>query len=129
MITASDVKDFLKTKIVDVNNWYGGALKNSDEKGICVYSKPAMGKNLYAIGQKHSIKLNGFSILIHWNKNYKESEIKSAEVYEVLNNINSSIAGHRIIKTDFRTSNPVGVGVDENNIYEFVIYFDLHYER
>lgn len=131
MITASDVKEYLKSQINGVNNWYSGSLRDSKEKGICVYSKPAMSKNKVAVGgiDNTSTFVQGYAILIHWNKNAKTSEEKAMEIYTQLWGSNPVINGHRIIKIDLRDANPVSVGVDDNGIYEFVINFDILYER
>ena len=117
MITASNVKDYLKGSIDGVNNWFSGSLRSNKEKGICIYSKQAMGR------------VQGYSILIHWNKNASESEQKAMEVYEALWGQNPVINKHKVIKIDLRDANPIGVGVDDNGIYEFVINFDILYER
>ncbi len=50
MITSSNVKDYLKSKIDGVDRWYSGSLRSNDVKGICVYSKPSMGTNKVCVG-------------------------------------------------------------------------------
>lgn len=131
MITASNVKDYLKGSIDGVNNWFSGSLRSNKEKGICIYSKQAMGRNKVCLGglDNTSTFVQGYSILIHWNKNASESEQKAMEVYEALWGQNPVINKHKVIKIDLRDANPIGVGVDDNGIYEFVINFDFLYER
>ena len=131
MITASNVKDYLKDKIDVVNNWYSGSLRSNSEKGICVYSEQAMSRNEVCIGglDNTSTFVQGYSILIHWNKNAKESEEKAMEVYESLWGQNPVINKYKVIKINLRDANPICIGVDDNGIYEFVINFDILYER
>ena len=51
------------------------------------------------------------------------------EIYNALWGQNPVINGHRVIKIDLRDANPIGLGVDDNGIYEYVINFDILYER
>lgn len=131
MITASNVKDYLKDKIDGVNNWYSGSLRSDGGKGICVYSKAAMGGNKVCLGgvENTSTFAQGYSILIHWNKNANESEEKSMEVYKALWGKNPVINKHKVVNINLRDANPICIGVDDNGIYEFVINFDILYER
>lgn len=131
MITASDIKDYLKSHITGVNNWYSGSLRDNLEKSMCVYSKESMSNNKLAIGGKDSTSTfnQGYSVLIHWNKNAKESELKAMEVYNKFFGENPTINNHEVVEFDMRNSNPISVGVDDNGIYEFVINFDCLYKR
>jgi hypothetical protein len=131
VITSSNVKDYLKSKIDGVDRWYSGSLRSNDVKGICVYSKPSMGTNKVCVGglENTSTFIQGYSVLIHWTKNTIETELKSMEIYNALWGQNPVINGHRVIKIDLRDANPIGLGVDDNGIYEYVINFDILYER
>lgn len=131
MITASNVKDYLKGRIDGVNNWYCGSLRSNKEKCICVYSKQAMGRNTICLGglDNTSTFVQGYSVLVHWNKNANDSEQKAMEVYRTLWGQDPVINNHKVIKIDLRDANPIGLGVDDNGIYEFVINFDILYER
>ena len=130
MITISDFKDWLKTKI-DCPNWFAGGLRTTDEKVIVVYNGNAF-INPMAIGglQNSSYKGKGIRILIHWNKNVKESELKAMEVYNILHGLtNVEIAGKRVIQFNMRDPEPVYLGVDESGIFEYVIDLEIIYEK
>ncbi len=130
MITISDFKDWLKTKI-DCPNWFAGGLRTTDEKVIVVYNGNAF-INPMAIGglQNSSYKGKGIRILIHWNKNVKESELKAQEVYNILHGLtNAEIAGKRVIQFNMRGPEPVYLGVDESGIFEYVIDLEIIYEK
>ena len=129
-MTISDFRDWLKTKI-DCPNWYSGGLRTADEKAIVVYNGNAF-INPMAIGglQNSSYKGKGIRILIHWNKNVKESELKAQEVYNILHGLtNVEIAGKRVIQFNMRDPEPVYLGVDESGIFEYVIDLEIIYER
>lgn len=129
-MTISDFKDWLKTKI-DCPNWFAGGLRTTDEKTIVIYNGQAF-INPMAIGgpQNSSYKGKGIRILIHWNKNIKESEEKALEIYNALHGLsNVEIAGKRVIQINMRDPEPICLGVDESGIYEYVIDLEIIYER
>lgn len=129
-MTISDFRDWLKTKI-DCPNWFAGGLRTTDEKAIVIYNGQAF-VNPMAIGglQNSSYKGKGIRILIHWNKNVRESELKAQEVYDVINGLtNVEIANKRVIKFNMRDPEPVYLGVDDSGIYEYVIDLEIIYER
>jgi len=129
-MTISDFRDWLKTKI-DCPNWFAGGLRTTDEKAIVIYNGQAF-VNPMAIGgpQNSSYKGKGIRILVHWNKNVRESELKAQEVYSTIYGLtNVEIAGKRVIKFNMRDPEPVYLGVDESGIYEYVIDLEIIYER
>lgn len=129
-MTISDFRDWLKTKI-DCPNWSSGGLRTTDEKAIVIYNGQAF-INPMAIGglQNSSYKGKGIRILVHWNKNVRESELKAQEVYNAIHGLtNAEIAGKRIIKFNMRDPEPIYLGVDESGIYEYVIDLEIIHER
>lgn len=129
-MTISDFRDWLKTKI-DCPNWFAGGLRTTDEKAIVIYNGQAF-INPMAIGgpQNSSYKGKGIRMLIHWNKNVRETEIKAQEVYNTLHGLtNVIIAGKRVIQFNMRDPEPVYLGVDDSGIYEYVIDLEIIYER
>ena len=90
-----------------------------------------MGTNKVCVGglENTSTFIQGYSVLVHWTKNTIETELKSMEIYNALWGQNPVINGHRVIKINLRDANPIGLGVDDNGIYEYVINFDILYER
>ncbi len=129
-MTISDFKDWLK-EIIDCPNWSAGGLRTTDEKQIVAYNGRAF-TNPMAIGgiKNSSYKGKGIRILVHWNKNVKESEIKAQEVYEALYGLtNVKIAGKKVIQFKMRETEPIYLGVDDSGIYEYVIDLEIIHER
>ncbi|TCU74230.1 hypothetical protein EV204_104268 [Tissierella praeacuta] len=129
-MTISDFKDWLKTKI-DCPNWFTGGLRSIDQKSIVVYNGKAF-INPMAIGgiQNSSYKGKGIRILVHWNKNIKESELKAQEIYNFINGLtNVKIADKRVIQFKTRDPEPIYLGVDDSGIFEYVIDLEIVYER
>ena len=130
MITISDFKDWLKTKI-DCPTWYTGGLRSTEEKAIVVYNGQAF-INPMAIGgiQNSSYKGKGIRILVHWTKNVTESELKAQEVYKALHGLtNVEVAGKKIVQVNMRDPEPVYLGVDNSGIFEYVIDLEIIHER
>jgi len=129
-MTIVDFKDWLKTK-VDCPNWSAGGLRTTDEKAIVIYNGRAF-INPMAIGgiQNSSYKGKGIRILIHWNKNVKESELKAMEVYQTLHGLtNVEMVAKRVIQFNMRDPEPIYLGVDDSGIYEYVIDLEMIIER
>ncbi len=129
-MTIGDFKDWLKEHI-DCPNWFTGGLRTSDEKAIVIYNGKAF-INPMAIGgvQNSSYKGKGVRILVHWNKNIRESELKAQEVYNVLHGLtNVDINGKRAIQFNMRDPEPIYLGVDDSGIYEYVIDLEIIHER
>lgn len=129
-MTISDFRDWLRTEI-DCPNWSSGGLRTTEEKVIVIYNGKAF-TNPVAVGGAHnsSYKGKGIRILVHWNKNVNESEIKAQEAYELLRTLtNVEIAGKRVIKFNMRDPEPVSLGVDDSGIYEYAIDLEILHER
>ena len=129
-MTISDFRDWLKTKI-NCPNWFAGGLRSAGEKAIVIYNGQAF-INPMAIGgpQNSSYKGKGIRILVHWNKNIKESEQKAQEVYNALHGLtNVEIAGKRVIQFNMRDPEPIYLGIDDSGIYEYVIDLEIIHER
>ncbi|WP_142414392.1 phage tail terminator protein [Hathewaya massiliensis] len=125
----SEVREFLKTKI-DCPQWYSGKIDGGKEQCIGIYNIQGPAPNIALGGLVNtSYSTKAISILVHWTKNCNTAEQKAQEVYNALFGQEGTIGGHRIIKFDMRTPEPVGVGTDTNGIYEYVIETVIYYER
>lgn len=125
----SEVREFLKTKI-DCPQWYSGKIDGSKEQCIGIYNIQGPVPTIALGGLVNtSYSTKAISILIHWTKNCNTAEQKAQEVYNALFGQGGTIGGHRIIKFDMRTPEPVSVGTDSNGIYEYVIETVIYYER
>lgn len=125
----SEVKDYLKIKI-ECPQWYSGKIDGTVEQCIGIYSVKGPEPNIALGGLVNtSYSTKAISILVHWGKNSNVAEKKAQEVYNSLFGQDGTIGGHRVIKFDMRTSEPIGVGTDSNGIYEFVIEIVIYFGR
>ena len=70
------------------------------------------------------------SILIHWNKNAKETEQKAYEIYYKLLCLKDfEINNVKINYIKLLVPEPIDVGTDSSNVYERVIEAIFYYEK
>ena len=88
----SDVKDLIKSlNIFDNVNYYCGILDNKKEKSLGFYKEDSNEETINISGLPLSIKGKQIQILIHWNKNYNETEQAAISLYNALQNFNKTI--------------------------------------
>ena len=129
MMTLAEVKDWLKTQI-SCPNWYIGKIDGSKEQCIGIYNV-AGPPPVIALGgiENTSYATKAISILVHWGKNADIAERKAQEVYNCMFGQSTVIGGKRVIQFNMLTPEPVGVGTDDNNIFEYVIETVIFYEK
>lgn len=131
MIYLADIRNWLKQfNIADY--YYSGKLDANKEKAVCVYQRKSTIEAVRAIGGKSSYNIKPISVLIHWNKNSTETEKTAYKLYKKLETVSSFLLDDTNTKVYFiklLQSEPVSVGTDDNGIYEYVIEFDIYYER
>lgn len=129
LLTLAEIKDWLKTK-VNCPQWYIGKIDGSKEQCIGIYSITGPAPNIALGGLDNtSYSTKAISILVHWGKNVDTSEQKAQEVYNCMFGKTALIGDKRVIQFAMRTPEPVGVGTDDKNIYEYVIETVIYYER
>lgn len=128
-MTLKEIKDWLKTKI-DCPQWYIGKIEGGKEFCIGFYNVQGPPPNMALGGLKNtSYGIKAISILMHWGKNPDVAEHKAQEVYDCLFGESAIIGDKRVIKFEMKSSEPISIGTDANNIYEYVIEIIIYYER
>ena len=113
-MTLDEIRDWLKT-LKAAENYYIGRLENKKEYSIGVYEGEAAGRPVIAIGgrQNSSYDVRTVSLLLHWNRIKKESEIAARELWNKLIEVNDEDAGENHIQyLQMTVPEPVGVGTD-----------------
>ena len=124
------IKQLFRSGYIIADHIYIGKLDNKKEKSIGIYQLQISNPPNIAIGGLGNTKVfeKPVSILIHWNKNAKETEIKALELYyKLLNSRNFIIKDNKV--NYIRLLEPVDVGTDSSNIYERVIRAIFYYEK
>lgn len=131
MMPLSDIREWLKTFDIG-EHFYIGKLDAKKEKSIGIYQRKSSGPLTMAIGgpenKKYDVKR--VSVLIHWTKNARETEIASLSLFEKIMNLKNVTIGQTPVNyIRLMVPEPQDVGTDDAGVYERVIWLDLYYER
>lgn len=122
----------LTNKSLIADYFYIGKLDNKKEKSIGVYQLKRGNSPNIAIGGLSNTKTmeKSVSILIHWNKNAKETELKAYEIYYKLLCLREfKINNVKVNYIELLEQEPIDVGTDSSNVYERVIEATFYYEK
>lgn len=126
----SDIREWLKTVGLPVNEFYIGKLDAKKEKSLGIYSLRNSRPVRKVIGGEPNLtyKTKQISLLVHYNKNQKETEIATFKIYEILEHQKPSKIGDANINfIRMLVEEPVDVSMDEHGIYEYVIEFEINF--
>lgn len=120
-----DIRDWLKPLITDISMAYTGKTDPTIEKAICIYGRESSGTKI-AIGglENTSSEVKGISILIQWDKYCDTSEAKAQSIYNIFKNTHAIIDSNECF-FNMKNDEPVPMGVNENDIYEYVIDLEI----
>lgn len=135
----AEFRDYLKSLNL-AENYYIGKIDNTKLKTIGIYSQQSQ-RRVEAIGKNSSYDIAGVRILVHWNKNAKESEIAARDIFESIRYITdtdipvpqaSATEGVSVIHVDYLDlleAEPTFLGTDDNGVYEYHISARIYYRR
>ena len=127
MLFLNQIRDWMKT-FDAAENYYIGKM-NDKEKSLGVFQLSPRPPTR-AIGQDSSYEVRRISIKLHWNKNQNESERAAYKLYRQLRAVSSfDIDNIHIYFIDLLQAEPVSIDTDVNGVYEWVIEFEIYYER
>lgn len=123
-----EFKDFLKT--LNVGDYFAiGKIDSTKDKSIGVYGNSTSNR-IESIGKESSYDIANIRVLVHWNKNLRETEIAARSIFEQLRYKTKFYIGNIFIDLiDLTTNEPIFVGTDNEGIYEYVITLRLYYRR
>lgn len=124
----AEFRDYLKSLNI-AENYYIGKIENSKEKTIGVYGMGGL-RRIEAIGGQSSYDVARVRILLHWNKNAKETEEVARTLYESLRFVTDTDMGEIEVKyLDLDENEPTFLGTDSNGVYEYHISARVFYRR
>jgi hypothetical protein len=132
MITCKLIREWIKTKEPKFDKYYVGKLDNKYQKAICIYSLQSQKGRSIAIGGKETTKtkMNKFTVLIHYDKNYVNTEDYSQLLYNTLSDAsNEAIEDYIIDFIEMNSDTPIDLHTDENGVYERSIDFTVYYHN
>lgn len=124
-----DIRDWLKPQITDLSTAYIGKIDATKEKVICIYGRSSSGSKIAVGGlQNTSSAVKRISILVQWSKNCDTSEQKAQIIYNIFQGNHVSISGVDCF-FDMKSDEPVLIGTNDSDIYEYVIDLDIIYKK
>ena len=106
-----------------------GKIDANKDKSLGVYADVG-GVHVDAIGKVKSYDAMPIRILLHWNKNAKEAETASRDLYQLLSYINGVTMGEHYVQYLYLSEGaPSFVGTDDKGVYEYVIPATIYYRR
>lgn len=126
-------KELNKTYDLDIENFYCGKLDNKKQKSLGFYDLKGADFSIPIGGlQNRTYKELNISLLIHFNKDYVQTEKASYKIYELLQDLNEEkdlkINNYEINYIELLSNNE-DVGTDDNGVYERVIQFKINYKK
>ena len=124
----AEFRDYLKTLDV-ADNYYIGKIDNSKLRTVGIYGHGGLAR-VEAVGKASSYNVSRIRILIHWNKNAKETEMASWNLYNNLCYITDEDMGDlHVHYLSLDESEPTFIGTDDNGVYEYHISARVYYRR
>ena len=126
------VREWIKTKSPKFDKYYSGKLDNKYQKAICIYSLQSQNNRNIAIGGEETTKTkkNKYSVLIHYDKNYINTEYYSQLLYNTLANARSEEIDEFIIDfIEMNTDSAIDLHTDADGVYERSIDFTVYYHK
>lgn len=131
-MTMENILDWLETLGV-AEHYYANRLDNKKEKSLGIYDQPGTGRPVMALGgpQNSSYDIRPMSMLLHWTRNFKETETAALALWEALQDVTDIDipGGQHIQYLQLTVPGPVYVSTDAGGIHEYVINFNLYYRR
>ena len=130
MLGLADVRDYIKSFGL-AEHYYIGKLDSKKDKSIGIYQRQNSYKPRICIGSSSSFERKPISVLMHWNKNARETEEQAFLLYQKLEEVVMpiEIGDTTVFFIDMLNAEPVDVTTDDNGIYERVIEFDVYYRK
>ena len=129
-MTLKQYKDYFKENFKWMYSISIGKIDNNQEKAICFYNS---NRNLAYIGtlgglENKSTNIKPITILLRYTKNQDSAEIMAQKIYDFFNERSFSIENKRIF-VQMIYSEPINLGTDDNNVYEYSIELNFYEER
>lgn len=124
----AEFRDFLKSLNV-ATNYSIGKIDNAKMYSLGVYTATNLAP-VEAIGKESKYDIAGVRILLHWNKNARETEAAARNLYEKIRYITNTDMGD--VHVDYLRlddGEPTFIGSDDNGVYEYHISARIYYRR
>lgn len=124
-MTLKDYKDYFKTNFGWNDAISIGKIDNNQEKAICFYNS---NRGLYqgTINTK-TTNVKHVTILLRYTKNQNIAEQKAMEIFNFFDSTNSSFTiNSKRVFTMMQCAEPINLGTDDSNVYEYSFEIDFY---
>lgn len=123
-MTLKQYKDYFKTSF----NWNEaisiGKIDNNQEKAICFYNSKRMLSPTKAVN-KSSYKIKPITILLRYTKNQDTAEQMAQSIYDFFDDRYFTIDDKQV-RSQHIYSEPITLGTDDENVYEYSLEINLY---
>lgn len=128
-MTLKQIKDYFKTTFNWTDSISTGKIDNNQETAICFYnSKRSYFKGTIGGIANSSTNIKPITILLRYTKNQNTAEIKAQEIYDFFLERSFFIDNKRVFVI-MQSTEPISLGTDDNNVYEYSFELDMYIER
>lgn len=129
-MTTAEFKDFCKTLKTAFDNYYCGRLDGKKNHSLGIYNLKSDCKIPIGGETNRKVSERNFSLLIHWDNNYNNTEIKALELQKELQTIqNVRYENFNINFIQVHFAEPIDVSTDDKGIFERVIELTIYYQE
>ena len=133
MLELADIRDYLSSlNTLDAATWTIGRYEAEKMKRVAVYQRPVYGEATVALGGRETTKtlVKHIQVLVHWNKNHRETEEAAQALYDALKyNPRPVIGSRQVSYLDLMLPEPADAGSDDNGIFDRVLWVDIYFEE
>ena len=129
-MTLKQYKDYFKENFKWTDSISTGKIDDNQEKAICFYNSQRNSSYVGVFGgiKNKSTNIKSVTILLRYTKNQNIAETMAQQIYDFFNERSFFINQKRIF-TQMIYSEPIDLGTDEKNVYEYSIELDFYEER
>ncbi len=129
MIGLADIRDWLEAAYTAAQ-WSIGRYDANKTQRACVYQRPDYSDATVAIGGETKTLVKHISVILHWNKNHRETEEAAAALFALMeNNPRPAIGAGQVSYLDLLMPEAADMGADDNGIFERCIWLDIYFEE
>lgn len=129
-MTLKEYKDYFKNEFGWTDSITIGKIDNNQEKAVCFYnSKLSMSYQGVIGGKKNkSTSIKPVTILLRYTKNQNQAEEMAKSIYKFFEERTFFVDEKRIF-VQMIYENPIDLGTDDNNVYEYSIELNFYEEK
>lgn len=129
-MTLKQIKDYFKNNFGWTNSISIGKIDNNQEKALCFYSskREVVYESVMGGKKNKSTTIKPITILLRYTKNQDDAEEMAQIIFDFFEEKRFQIEDKEIF-TQMLYEEPISLGTDDKNVYEYSIELDLYIGR